>query len=161
MNGVTKRPRLDFDFTPTKLASFYDRQSAIHGDYELRRINIPLMDQIRDEVLPYSKNYWRSSAEFERDGVGFCIVHQTAIVSLCYTCFAWNRHQDIDIMTVEGHQRKGLGFAVACAFIDHCLGHSLTPSWDCWSKNRPSVALAEKLGFVPRIEVTTYHGVRP
>jgi RimJ/RimL family protein N-acetyltransferase len=85
---------------------------------------------------------------------------------MCYTAFAWRRHHDIDIdididiLTAESHQHKGLGMLVACAFIDHCLKHGLVPNWDCWTNNRPSVALAEKLGFEARVEVSTYHGVR-
>lgn len=41
---------------------------------------------------------------------------------------------------------------VACAFIDHCLKHGQIPNCDCWTNNRPSVALAEKLGFEARVE---------
>jgi RimJ/RimL family protein N-acetyltransferase len=64
-------------------------------------------------------------------------------------------------LTAESHQNKGLGTLVACAFIAHCLKHDLVPNWDCWTSNRPSVVLAEKLGFEARVEVPTYHGVRP
>lgn len=161
VKGVTKRPRFDFDLLRSKFALLKGWDNNIPSGYELRRIDAPLMQKIRDEVLPYSQNYWRSAADFERHGVGFCLLHQGAIVSLCYTCFGWNDHHDIDIMTTDSHQRKGLGLAVACAFIDHCLNNGLTPNWDCWSNNRASMALAAKLGFVPRVEVMTYHGVCP
>lgn len=161
VNGVTKRRRFDFDFVPSKFALLKGWENTIPSGYELRRIDRALMQQIRDQMLPYSWNYWRSTADFERHGAGFCLIHQDAIVSVCYTCFAWNSHHDIDIMTMESHRRKGLGLVVACAFIDYCLSNGLIPNWDCWSKNRPSLTLAAKLGFAPRVEVTTYHGVRP
>ncbi|MEO7548600.1 MAG: GNAT family N-acetyltransferase [Ramlibacter sp.] len=161
LRNVTKRRRFDFDFAPSAFALLKGWEKAIPQGYELRRIDQSLMEQVRDHVLPYSQSYWKSAAEFERHGVGFCVIHDGAIVSLCYTCFAWNGHHDIDIMTTETDQRKGLGLLVACAFIEHCLSNGLTPDWDCWSRNKPSVALAAKLGFVPRVEVTTYHGVRP
>ncbi|WP_326540940.1 GNAT family N-acetyltransferase [Pseudorhodoferax sp.] len=161
VKGVTKRRRLDFDFVPSKFALPNGWEDTIPSGYALRRIDRTLMEQVRGELLPYSRSYWRSAADFERDGVGFCLIHQEAIVSVCYTCFAWNGHHDIDVMTVESQRRRGLGRVVACAFIDHCLANGLTPNWDCWSKNQPSVALAARLGFVPRVEVTTYHGFAP
>ncbi|PZP93264.1 MAG: hypothetical protein DI587_29030 [Variovorax paradoxus] len=160
VHGVTKRRRLDFDFVPSKFTLPDGGKNTNPRGYELRRIDQPLMEQVRGDLLPYSRSYWRSAADFARDGVGFCMVHQDAIVSVSYTCFAWKGHHDIDIMTVEGHRRRGLGHLVACAFIDHCLSNGLTPNWDCWSSNQASVALATRLGFVPRVEVTTYHGVR-
>lgn len=158
--SITKRRRFDFDFLPSKFALLKGWRNAIPHGYELRRIDQVLMQKIRDEVLPYSQSYWKSAADFERRGLGFCLMHEGAVVSLCYTCFVWNGHHNIDIMTVERHQRKGLGLVVACAFIEHCLSNGLIPNWDCWSKNLPSVALATRLGFEPRVEVTTYHGVR-
>ena len=119
------------------------------------------MQRIRDVANPYSRSYWKSAADFEQHGIGFCAVHQDDIVSMCYTAFAWNGHHDIDILTAEGHRGIGLGATVACAFIDDCLKHDLVPHWDCWTSNQPSVRLAAKLGFEARVEVLTFHGVRP
>jgi len=158
--GVKKRRRLDFDFLHTKSALHKDWESQIPGGYRLHRIDRTLMELMRDEVLPYSSSYWRSAADFERHGVGFCLIHRDSIASVCYTCFAWNDHHDIDIMTIENHRGKGLALVAACAFINHCLRLGLTPNWDCWTDNQASVALAARLGFVPRVEVTVYHGVR-
>jgi hypothetical protein len=32
-------------------------------------------------------------------------------------------------------------------FAVHCAERGVTPHWDCWTSNLPSVAIAEKLGF--------------
>jgi len=159
MRGVSKRRRLDFDLVLATFASHKGWESQIPSGYSLHSVDRALMELMRDEVLPYSRSYWRSAADFERHGVGFCLIHEDAIASVCYTCFAWNEHHDIDIMTVEGHRGKGLALVTACAFIDHCLSRGLTPNWDCWTENQASVTLAARLGFVPRVEVTAYHGV--
>ena len=160
VTGVRKRQRFDFDFSPSTFALLNGWENTIPTGFDLRRIDDALMQQIRDETNPYSRSYWRSARDFERHGLGFCLVHQDAIVSMCYTAFAWHDHHDIDILTAERYRQKGLGTVVACAFIDHCLKHDLVPNWDCWTHNRPSVVLAKKLGFEPRIVVTTYHGVQ-
>ncbi len=156
---VRKRRRLDFDFNPTKFALLGGWRTVPAG-YELKRMDEVLMQQVREVANPYSRSYWRSAADFERHGLGFCITQGDAIVSMCYTAFAWQDHHDIDILTLDGHQRRGLGAAVGCAFIDHCLRHGLSPNWDCWTRNLASVALAQKLGFEARIEVPVYHGCR-
>jgi RimJ/RimL family protein N-acetyltransferase len=158
---VKKRRRLDFDFNRSRFARIEGWENSLAAGYELRRIDENLMQRIREVANPYSRSYWKSAADFEQHGIGFCTVHQDAIVSMCYTAFAWHGHHDIDILTADGHRRLGLGTVVACAFIDLCLKHDLVPNWDCWSNNRPSVVLAEKLGFEARVEVSTYHGVRP
>jgi GNAT superfamily N-acetyltransferase len=158
---VRKRRRYDYDFKPSKFALLDGWERAIPPGFELRRIDEALMQQVRDKANPYSKSYWRSAADFERNGLGFCILQQDAIVSMCYTAFAWQGHHDIDILTLDAHQRKGLGTLVACAFIDHCVKHDLHPNWDCWTKNHASVALAQKLGFEARVEVPVYHWFRP
>ena len=33
------------------------------------------------------------------------------------------------------------------AFLTHCATASITPHWDSWASNTPSVAVAEKTGF--------------
>ncbi|MBS78733.1 GNAT family N-acetyltransferase [Variovorax sp.] len=159
-NSVRKRRRLDFDFDRAKFAGIERRESPMPAGYELRRIDEVLMQQIRDVANPYSRSYWRSAADFEQHGLGFCVLHQDAIVSMCYTAFAWNGHHDIDILTADGHRGQGLGTLVARAFIDHCVQHGLTPNWDCWSDNQHSAELARQLGFEVRVEVSTYHGVQ-
>ena len=160
-SAAKKRRRLDFDFNRSRFARIEGWKSTVPTGYELLRIDEQLMQRIRDVANPYSRSYWKSAADFVQHGVGFCALHQDVIVSMCYTAFAWHGHHDIDILTAEGHRRKGLGTVAACAFIDHCLNHDLVPNWDCWTNNQPSVVLAEKLGFEARVEVPTYHGVRP
>jgi RimJ/RimL family protein N-acetyltransferase len=160
-SAVKKRRRLDFGFNRSRFARMEGWEKSLPAGYELRRIDENLMRRIREVANPYSRSYWESAAHFEQHGIGFCAMHQDSIVSMCYTAFAWQGHHDIDILTADAHQRRGLGTLVACAFVDHCLKHDLVPNWDCWANNRRSVVLAEKLGFEPRVEVSTYHGVRP
>ncbi|MCR6480412.1 GNAT family N-acetyltransferase [Variovorax sp. ZS18.2.2] len=160
-SATKRRRRFDFDFNRAKFIQHGGRVEGVPTGYEIRRIDEPLMQQIRDVANPYSRSYWKSAAAFAQHGIGFCALHNDAIVGMCYTAFAWQGHHDIDILTVEGHQRRGLGTLMARAFIEDCLQHGLDPNWDCWTDNQPSVALAEKLGFEPRVEVQTFHGVRP
>ena len=161
-SAATKRRRFDFDFDRAKFGQEKrGLESSVPTGYEIRRIDEQLMQRIREVANPYSRSYWKSAAAFEQHGIGFCALHEDAIVGMCYTAFAWRGHHDIDILTTKSHRCKGLATLMARAFIDHCLKHDLIPNWDCWTDNRPSVVLAAKLGFEARVEVQTFHGVRP
>ncbi len=37
--------------------------------------------------------------------------------------------------------------ATACAYTEECLENDYTPVWSCFSDNKASVQLAEKLGY--------------
>lgn len=157
-SAVKKRRRYDFDFNPSKFAQQMSWRNDVPSGYELRRIDEQLMQRIRDVENPYSRSYWKSASDFEQHGLGFCAIFQGAIVGMCYTAFAWGIHHDIDILTAEEHRRRGLAGLLASAFIKYCVKHGLVPSWDCWTKNEASMALAGRLGFEPRVEVSVYHG---
>lgn len=60
---------------------------------------------------------------------------------------------DIDVYTVDAHRHKGLALHATTHLIDYCLDSHLTPQWGCWTANKASVGLANKLGFETIIEV--------
>ena len=43
--------------------------------------------------------------------------------------------------------RRGFATITASAFVEHALEQGLTPHWDSWKMNLPSVAVAHKVGF--------------
>ncbi len=53
----------------------------------------------------------------------------------------------MDIETLEEHQGKKLAQIVALAFVKDCLVNNMLPYWDCMESNKPSVAVAENIGF--------------
>ena len=54
---------------------------------------------------------------------------------------------EMDIETVKEHQKKKLGQKIAHFLVKDCLNHDQVPYWDCMEVNKPSVAVAERLGF--------------
>ena len=53
----------------------------------------------------------------------------------------------IGIETVPAYQGRGIATLTASAFAGYCATWSITPHWDAWSSNLPSVVVAEKVGF--------------
>lgn len=53
----------------------------------------------------------------------------------------------IAIETVEAFRGKKLAQGIGHVFVKDCLGKDWLPYWDCMEDNKPSIAIAEKLGF--------------
>jgi GNAT acetyltransferase len=49
--------------------------------------------------------------------------------------------------TVTRSPLPGIETIPTHAFLTHCSTHQITPHWDCWADNTPSIAVAEKTGF--------------
>jgi RimJ/RimL family protein N-acetyltransferase len=44
-------------------------------------------------------------------------------------------------------RNKGFGKLTASACIEECINNKLTPYWHCNVSNKPSVSVAENIGF--------------
>jgi RimJ/RimL family protein N-acetyltransferase len=99
--------------------------------------------------------FWSSAQEFFQEGVGYGIVCKNEMVSLCFSGFVVDNVHCIDIETLEKHQGKKLAQQAACAFVEECLANDFVPYWDCMESNKPSIAVAEKIGFR---KIFTYKG---
>lgn len=125
-------------------------------EFVLVPMDATVMRTVAGTLYPWAGGMWKSETRFESDGVGFCVLTDGRIVSLCYSVFVNGSHHEIDILTVERFKRLGLAKVVASAFIDKCLDRGLQPEWDCFKNNVASYQLAEVLGFRPTIEFSVY-----
>ncbi|WP_102272362.1 GNAT family N-acetyltransferase [Cytobacillus massiliigabonensis] len=91
--------------------------------------------------------YWSSPESFFNNGIGYCIVYRNEIVSVCFSGFVAGNVHCIDIETLEPHQGKKLAQRAAHRFVKECLENNMVPYWDCMEVNKPSVAVAENIGF--------------
>ncbi|MGE8205526.1 GNAT family N-acetyltransferase [Heyndrickxia sp. NPDC080065] len=91
--------------------------------------------------------FWSSADLFFNDGIGYCIVHNNKIVCICFSGFAAGNVHCIDIETLEDYRGKKLAQKVAHRFVKDCLENDKVPYWDCMEVNKPSIAVAENIGF--------------
>lgn len=91
----------------------------------------------------------RSSIDdFLEKSFGLALIKDNALVGWCLSEYNNQRGCEIGIEILEPYQRQGLGSALASAFIQQAQKQGLkTIGWHSWEANRPSVALAQKLGF--------------
>ena len=152
---VKKVERIGYEFDA---GTFLGQRApqVLSENFTLAKLDAALMRDVADTSYPWIRGTWKSEEEFERNGLGFCVLTRGRVVSLCYSVFVSGSHREIDILTLEPYKRQGMARAVASAYIQECLGRGLQPGWDCFKDNRASGQLAQALGFIPSIEFPVY-----
>lgn len=119
--------------------------------YEIKKIT---SDLLRDKSLKsieflQSKilEFWTSIEDFIEIGVGYCVLFKNEVVSICFSGFVVGNVHGIHIETLKAHQGKNLAKKVAHSYVKECLENQIVPYWDCMEMNKPSIAVAESLGF--------------
>ncbi|MBE5104577.1 GNAT family N-acetyltransferase [Bacillus thuringiensis] len=151
-NTLRKIPRMKF-----QRETFEKRKRDFNQNtYEVKRIDRRGIERSNEFTEEYYKEYWGSNEAFLKDGFGFCIEQNGIIVAECVSIFSGNGFAEIDIVTHEAYQGKGLAQAVATCFIEHCIQNDITPCWDCNVDNISSQKLASKLSFHNPVEYSLF-----
>jgi hypothetical protein len=131
-----------------------ETEPAIQPGYEMMKITKEIMVNKGDSAYKNIEflqgkilEFWASYDKFLDDGLGYCVVNGNEIVSVCFSGVVSGKVHGIDIETLKDHQGKKLAQKAAHFYVRDCLENSITPYWDCMENNRPSVSIAENLGF--------------
>lgn len=116
-----------------------------------------LMRNVEATVYPWIGGTWKSAIDFEGGSVGFFVLIDERVVSLCFSVFVSDGCHAIDMLTIEKFRGLGLAKAVASAFMDECVHRCLKPTWDCYEHNLPSRGLAQVLGFGQKMSSLCIH----
>jgi hypothetical protein len=101
------------------------------------------IDFLRSKIL----EFWTSFERFLDYGIGYIALYENEIVSVCFSGVVAGNVHGIDIETLKHHQGKKLAQKVAHFFVNDCIENNITPYWDCMEINKPSVSVAENIGF--------------
>jgi len=128
-------------------------EPEIEQEYKLVKMSYSLFENdnnsIKNIEFLQSKisEFWVSTESFLSSGIGYCILYQNEIVSVCFSGFVAGNIHCIDIETLEAHQRKKLAQKTAHCFVEDCIEKNMVPYWDCMEMNKASVAVAENIGL--------------
>lgn len=125
-------PSLERGFEVTKITNHLLR------DHSIKNLKF-----VQSKIL----EFWSTIEDFLNIGIGYCVVYQNEIVSICFSGFAVDDVHCIDIETVKAYRGKNLAQKITHSFVKECLDHNLIPYWDCMEMNKPSIAVAERVGF--------------
>jgi RimJ/RimL family protein N-acetyltransferase len=101
---------------------------------------------------------WGSISPFLENGFGFCLISEDTeeIVCWCTAEYVSTGKCGIGIETDEAYMNRGFARLTASAFVQHSLSLQITPHWDSWTANLPSVAVAARVGFEKVQEYSVY-----
>jgi RimJ/RimL family protein N-acetyltransferase len=144
MRGQRLRYRLD----PTK----QDWKVRIPKEYKLRWVDAALLADTSLSNLDYVTNEMvseRPSVEdFLEKSFGTCVVYENEIVGWCMSEYNTDMRCELGIETAVNWQRRGLAVTNASATMREAARRGYTEiGWICDVDNKPSMALAQKLGF--------------
>ncbi|WP_394217486.1 GNAT family N-acetyltransferase [Halobacillus trueperi] len=128
-------------------------EPSIKPVYRVFKINEKLYENKYDslENIEFLRSkiseFWSSPEDFFQKGIGYCVVHQKKMVSLCFSGFVAENVHGIDIETIEEHQGNKLGQKAAHCVVKDCASKGMVPYWDCEKSNKPSNVIAEKSGL--------------
>ncbi|HYE81765.1 MAG TPA: GNAT family N-acetyltransferase [Clostridia bacterium] len=90
---------------------------------------------------------WGSPQRFLNKGFGCYALEGQNIACWCTAEYVSSTSCGIGIETIGEYQTKGIASATAAGFLNKCMQLKVTPYWDSWKRNTPSIKVAEKLGF--------------
>ncbi|HGH7174132.1 TPA: GNAT family N-acetyltransferase [Bacillus wiedmannii] len=127
-------PKIEEGYTVLKMSkALYENKGHVLKNIEF----------LQSKIL----EFWSAPDGFFNEGIGYCIVFDNMIVSVCFSGFVFENIHCIDIETIEGHQGRKLAQRIAHSFVKECLENNIIPYWDCMDLNKSSVAVVENVGF--------------
>jgi len=141
--GARLRERVRFEFHSNRV----NEVNPCPAGFELRKLNAELVPKTERFRIELGSRFWSSPEDFEKNGLGYCLLKDDQIVSLCYAAAISERLAEVDVVTDEAFRAQGLASIVSRQFIRECLVREITPTWDCFAYNTASLRLALKLGF--------------
>lgn len=140
--------RLCFRLDPTK----FKWKVQVSREFKLRWVDAALLADTSLTNLDYITKEMMSErpsvADFLEKSFGTCVIHDNEIVGWCMSEYNVGKRCELGIEIAEPMQRQGLATTLASTTMKEAARRGHTEiGWICDADNKPSVALAQKLGF--------------
>ncbi|MDT8899744.1 GNAT family N-acetyltransferase [Anaeroselena agilis] len=113
----------------------------------------PLTPEGIDKIvfdIGLGNRFWDSVEDFIACGVGVGAFDGDDCIGVCYSASLADGVAEVDIFVDERYRNGGIGKRLVQAFIGQCRLRNVTPNWDCYTNNIPSLSLADATGFSSR-----------
>jgi RimJ/RimL family protein N-acetyltransferase len=142
-----RRDRVRFVFREDR-AVYLNEPAQCPAGFELKFLDADLVPRTDELGVNLGSRFWSTDADFIESSLGFCLIKDGKLVSLCYAAAVVDGLAEVDVVTHPDYRSRGLANVVAQQFIRECLHRRIIPTWDCFLHNLGSTKLAERLGFV-------------
>ncbi len=150
---IIKHTRVNFQFSQERYEAI--KPKLANDGIEIIKTTAEMFDKIQGAVIP--KFFWKDGNDFETNGCGYSLICEGDIASTAFAGFILDGKLEIGIETSENFRGKGYAAMVCAKLIDYCLSRGLEPVWACRLENTASYMLAQKLGFIPTLEIPYYY----
>lgn len=106
--------------------------------------------------LAWIHESWGGIDGLLRAGTGYGCEVDGKLASVAVSFWSGTAYEDIGVVTVAEHRRKGLSAACAGAVVADIRARGRTPSWSTSPDNTGSLAVAERLGFAHQRDDVNY-----
>jgi GNAT superfamily N-acetyltransferase len=161
--SLARAERVVFALKDPAIADWAER---VPSGFRIARIDAPLLSGSRltnlHRVAQEISSCWNSLTDFLAEGFGFFLIRAQGpggaeeIVCWCTAECVSGTKLGIGIETVPAYQGRGFATLTAAAFVQHCRDAGLTPYWDAFKSNAPSLAAARKVGFEPAADYAVF-----
>lgn len=146
-NKFTDLDRVYFHFKKVKFHPDIHRLN----DIKLLKIDEAILNRKNikgyEEINGWVHSFWKSTEDFIEYGSGYCIIKNKSFISWCITVYCNDKERELGLYTDEKYRNNGYGFLVSSSVINDLLKRGFNPHWHCRVENKPSLRLAEKIGF--------------
>lgn len=138
-------------------------EPILEEEYIVKNINRTLYENSSGEIINIEflrtqiLESWSSPDEFFDTGIGHCIIYDNNIISVCFSVFVVENVHSVAIETLEPYRGKKLAQKIAHSFVKDCLEKDRLPYWDCMEDNKPSITIAENIGFTSVFNYVGYY----
>jgi len=111
------------------------------------------IDDLKARIL----NTWNSLEDFQTEGFGFVLLHESKIVGCSLTDYVCGNRCEIGVEIDGEHRLQGLGTFVATSTANEALVRGIhRVGWMSWASNHGSVAVSRNAGFLDVCEYDVY-----
>ncbi|MFX1513825.1 MAG: GNAT family N-acetyltransferase [Promethearchaeota archaeon] len=141
-----------------------DWKDQVLEGYHIKQIDEKLLARTYlknvHSVIEEINSMWRSLNDFLKYGFGFCMIkEEKEVISWCTSEYVSEGKCGIGIATIEReYKNKGFATLTATAFVDYCHKNHISPYWESWKENSPSLRVAEKVGFQKKMDFSVLFG---
>jgi hypothetical protein len=118
------------------------------NDFKVAHVSAENFETLEVFGLHLSSRFWSSSQDFVSNSSAMVAFDsKNKPVSICYSAATALGKAEVDVLTLDTNQGKGLGKLVTSHFINCCLKQNIVPNWDCFEDNVSSLKTAISLDF--------------
>ena len=145
--------RVNFTFDLERYLTF-KKNNIGEEKYFIMRTDLECFNLMTGSVAP--SRLWDNADDFLEYGIGFSLFSDGKLATTAYSAFITEKELEFGIETMPEYRRRGFAQYACSALIDYCISNNYEPVWACRLENTASLALAQKLGFVPGLTLPYY-----